>query len=926
MLHSNNADALARIGTALVVSAFLAACEPTSNAGLLAAARKYQLNGESNAALIQLKNAAELSPNDIAARHMLAEQYLEIGDGLSAEKEIRFAMGRGDGADAALPVLGRALNLQGRFQTMLEESAAAAAAGRLGPALACVRGDAYLGLGKNEAARQLYQSALAAQPKFIAALIGMGRVAILAHQVEEADQYAEQALTAAPRDTDALMFKGDLLRARGRSEQALATYDQVLAIKRQHRSAHIEKAYLLISLIKYPAAQAELDAAREIAPGSVLVAYTQSLLNYSEGNFASAQDAMLSVLRVAPEHMPSVLLAGAISLNLGSLQQAEHHLRHYLEKNPDNLYARKMLASTLLRGGHTPDALAVLGPALKVGSQDVQLLALAGESYMQARDFNRAADLFEKASALDPKAANLLTSLALSKLGKGQQALAISDLQRATRLDASTPQAAITLVRTELGLGHLDKALTAVLALDHAQPGNAAVLDLKGMVHAGMKDGQQARASFLKAQAIQASYFPAAANLAQLELDERHPEAARQALLNFLSNNKTSIEAMTALASIAATTGKMEEATVWLEKASDSHPNAIAPAVNLLAQYLLVRQNGKALNLARKLQVSHPDNPDLLDLLGKSQLANGERDNALETYKRLALALPRSAHAQMQVAALQLLFNNTASAEEFLKTALAMQPDFPAAQLALAELQVRKGVHWKALAIAERMQKFHPKAAAGFQLEGDVLMAQDKPVPALAAFERARVFSNTNELAIKSISALRAAGKAEEGAKRLALWLQHHPDDLRVRLYQAENLLADRQYKLAAAQFESILKQHPKTLVALNNLALAYQAVADGRALAMAEQAYQVAGEQPVVMDTLGWILVDQGDAARGLTLLQKASAQAPQARDIRYHVAVGLYKTGDKAGARKQLEQLAAGNMQFSQADAVRSLLKQLQ
>lgn len=38
------------------------------------------------------------------------------------------------------------------------------------------------------------------------------------------------------------------------------------------------------------------------------------------------------------------------------------------------------------------------------------------------------------------------------------------------------------------------------------------------------------------------------------------------------------------------------------------------------------------------------------------------------------------------------------------------------------------------------------------------------------------------------------------------------------------------------------------------------------------------------------------------------------------------LYKAGDKAGARKELQPLAAGDMAFAQADETRALLRQLQ
>jgi putative PEP-CTERM system TPR-repeat lipoprotein len=925
MLHHNNKHCrLAGLAAAVLLSVALIGCENETNPNLRADIAQYQQKGELNAAVIVLKNSLANKPDDADARFLLATLYLETGDPISAEKEIRMAQRLGYSPDASLPVLGKSLVLQGQFQKAIDETGLAVAKG--GANLLCVRADAYLGLGKRDDARSLYENVLETHPKHTAALIGLGRVGYLARDVDMARKYSELALAAGPRNTDALMFKGDLLRAQNLNKEALATYDQVLAVNPQHRSAYVEKAYLEIALGQFEAAKADLDAARRIAPGSVLVHYTQGLLDYSQGKNAAAQESMQKVLRVAPEHMPSVLLAGAVNLNLGSLHQAEHHLRHYLEKNPGNLYARKMLASALLRTGHTPDALTVLEPALKASQDDVQLLALAGESYMQARDFGKAADFFDKASTLDPKQAQLRTSLALSKLGKGEEAQAVSDLQLATRLDGNSHQAGIALVRTELSLKHFDNAYAAVLALEKAQPGNAAIADLKGTVYVGKQDSERARASFTRALVLQPSYYPAAANLAQLDMSEKNPIAAKQHLLNFLDKNPGSVEVLTALSSLAAFSGKVEDATPWLEKAAAIDPGAMTPGVNLIAQYLRTGQNQKALDLTRTVQVTHPDNPDLLDLLGKSLLANGDLDNALEAYKRLAVALPRSAQAQMQVAALHLLMKKPSNAEDYLKAALAMQPDFPAAELALAEINVRKGWHELALMSAARMQKNHPKGAAGYQLEGDVLMGKKQPAQALAAYERALGFSKTSELAIKVVHALRVAGKPDEAARRLAQWMQQHPDDARVQLYKAETLMADRKFKPAAAQLEATLKRQPANVVALNNLALAYQQLQDGRAAQVAEEAYKLAGDQPVIMDTLGWILVEQGDTARGLPMLQKVSAKAPQARDIRYHMAMGLYKAGDKAAARKELQALVAGNMQFAQADEVRALLKQLQ
>lgn len=918
--HHRNAAKLAVFASSALLLSLLAGCSPHDSAAMRAQATQLQLKGQLPAAVVALKDAIAASNDDAATRFQLANVYLEIGDAPSAEKEVRLAMAHGLPVAQTRPVLMRSLLLLGQFQQAVDASG-----NSLDAEVVKLRGDAMLALGKHADAVALYQRVLDTNPRYAPALVGMGRAASVAGDLPGARRFADRALAAAPRDVDSWLFEGDLLRAQGKVLEAQAAYNKAIAIQPWHRAAHVEKAYLEISLGHFATAQADLDAARAITPGSVLVTYTQALLELAQGKNEAARDNILKVLRVAPEHMPSLLLAGAVSLNLGTLHQAENYLRHYLEANPDNLRARKMLASTLLRSGHSPDALVVLAPALKNPQQDVQLLALAGEMSMQARDFGAAATYFEQASAIEPKTASLRTSLAMSKLGKGQQAQAVTDLVLATELDGKSQDAGMTLVRTELGLQHIDKAWEALLKLEKAQPSSAPVQDLKGIVLMAKNEIVPARAAFHKAMLLDPAYFPACANLAQLELDDKHPAQARAELMAFLENNKPGIDAMTALATLSNSENKTADATAWLEKASAVNPAAVGPAVNLIAQYLLAHQREKALALARQLQVTHPDNPDLLDLLGKSQLSNNDMPGALATYSTLAAALPRSAQVQMQVAALQLLLKNPAAAEGTLKTAIAIQPDFPAAQLALAEIYARKGWFDLAAMEAARIQRKHPEASAGFQLEADILMGQNKPALAFPLFEKALGMTATSELLIKTANAQRGAGKRDDAARRMDAWLTKRPDDVRVRRFKADTLMADGQPKQAALEIEATLAKDPANAAALNNLALAYQQSKDPRAQKTAEDALKLAPENAVILDTLGWILVDGGDAVQGVAVLRKASLKDPAARDVRYHLAAGLKKTGDVDGARKELENLTKGDMKFAQAEDARALLASL-
>lgn len=700
---------LTGIALGLAAALSLGGCIHKDAEALRIQAEQMRQQGQFKEAVITLKNALAADPASAVTRYQLARAYLDTGEALSAEKEARQALRDGYDRENTLAVLGRSLVLQGEYKKVLAE------VDSVGPktrSILPVRADALLALGQRDQARALFTALNSAEPRNTEALIGLGRIAYMDGDQDKAMVFADRILAVEPNNTDALMFKADLLRALNKGDQAVVLYDRVLALSPEHRTARIEKAYLAVGLGRFAEAQAELNKAAQATPNSMLVAYTQALLAYSQNKPAVANESLQRVLRVAPDHMPSVLLAGAVGLKLGNYFQAEQHFRHYLERNPGNLYARKMLAESLLGAGNTDAAVAVLDAALKEKGDDAQLLALAGESNLRIRKYDAAAELFEKAVALDPASASMHTSLGLTRLAKGDQQGAVDQLQKAADLDGGSVQAITALIRTEQRLGHYERAMAAVERLEKRQPRNALVYELKGLVFVDMKDAVKARANFRRALEVDPGDFAAVSDLVQLDLQDGKPEQARKDLDDFLDHNKSSTEAMTAQAALADMRHQPKEATAWLERAVAAAPHAIGPSASLVAQYLRTGDNAKALTLAQTMRVEHPENPDLLDLLARSQLANGNRAGALDSYKQMQKALPRSAPVLMQVASLHLLSGNVSQAEDELKGVLAMQPDFPSAQVELARLYVRKGAPDLALLMASTLQRQYPKGAA----------------------------------------------------------------------------------------------------------------------------------------------------------------------------------------------------------------------
>jgi Putative Zn-dependent protease, contains TPR repeats len=111
----------------------------------------------------------------------------------------------------------------------------------------------------------------------------------------------------------------------------------------------------------------------------------------------------------------------------------------------------------------------------------------------------------------------------------------------------------------------------------------------------------------------------------------------------------------------------------------------------------------------------------------------------------------------------------------------------------------------------------------------------------------------------------------------------------------------------------------------LNNLAWAAAQTGDPKAVEYAEKANRLAPGQPAIMDTLGVLLVDKGETARGLELLQKAVELAPQASQIRFNYARALLKTGKKGDAKQELDALAKLGEKFPAHAEVAQLLKSL-
>lgn len=262
----------------------------------------------------------------------------------------------------------------------------------------------------------------------------------------------------------------------------------------------------------------------------------------------------------------------------------------------------------------------------------------------------------------------------------------------------------------------------------------------------------------------------------------------------------------------------------------------------------------------------------------------------------------------------------TMDALRSLDQALALAPDLAEAIGIKATLLADTGRGAEDLKLATELQRKQPKHPAGYLAEAEILAKGGRYAEAGDVFARAAEQSGDNRLALRAHEAYARAGQSERSVAWLERWIASNPDDTPIRHTLALALIRAGRLKEAAGHYEHLHKANPRNAVVVNNLAWLYSELKDTRALQLAEAAYKLSPDDPETLDTLGWILIDRGQARRRLELLKKAHALAPDSTAIHLHLASAHAAVGDRNNALKSLEQLLGGKQEFPQrAEAVR-------
>jgi cellulose synthase operon protein C len=885
--------------------AILSGCGGDDAASSLASAKSYLAKNDNKSAVIQLKNALQKNPDLGEARFLLGKSYLNGGEVASAVSELRRASDLKYPDAQVLPLLAKAMLTQGQTKKVIEQFAAVELTDPQANAdLQTSVAVAYGTQNEPKRARAAVDKALAAVPGYPAALRMQARLLALDQKYDEAIELVDKIIAAAPNDPDAWHAKGDfLMYGKSNVPAAIDAYRHALTAKPDFMVARSSLITVLLAKHDLKAAEAEIAVMQKTSPRHPQTAYFLAQLAYFNNDFKRAREITQQLIRLTPDNVPLLQLAGAVELKLRLLLEAERSLSRALQVAPDLPLARRLLAQTYLQMGQPAKALETLEPLLSAKTPDAEASSLAAEANLQSGDLQQAEANFSRAAALNPQDLRSRVALALSKMNKGKRAEGVAEIQALAATDKGT-FADLTLVSIYVRDKDFDRALAAIQKVEAKQPNSPMASNLRGRVYVLSGDTAKARGAFERALAISPAFVPAASSLALLDLADKHPETARKRFESVLASDPKNIEALMAIAGLRVKAGAPSEEIVGLlRNAIKLNPTEPAPRVLLVEHYLDRKDAKSALAAAQEAVGAAPNSPQVLDALGRAQLAGGDMNQAMSSFNKLTTLDARSPLGFMRLGGVQLAQKDVEGAIQSVKRALEIAPDMQPAQRMLAELQVMANRPQEALTIARAMQKQRPDDPVGYALEGSIEVTR-KNLPAAANVYRAALKKfPTTDSANRVHSVLAAMGKDAEAEQFASTWISAHPKDAAFVFHLGEAALSTRNFAVAESRFKDVLRIAPDNAAALNNIAWIMTKLNKPGAVEYAQKATTLKPDSPSLFDTLATAYAAENKLPQAVDAQKKAIGLDPGNPMFRLNLAKIHIQAGDKAKARVELE-----------------------
>ncbi|MES9836136.1 MAG: tetratricopeptide repeat protein [Candidatus Thiodiazotropha sp.] len=701
-----------------------------------------------------------------------------------------------------------------------------------------------------------------------------------------------------PRHVDAQVHLGTIFALAGETEKALAAADAALEVKPNDAAAMVLKGFVKAKMGEKDAAINDVLAVIESDPSNVEASSLLAALYADQGEMERA-------IRIAKESLAKHTDRAASYLLLARLHaQAESHeevvkvLSDLISNKPNDLQNRLHLATYFQKQGDNARAVEVLQQAITDLPQNMDAKLALIYLLKNQGEADRAEALLEQYVSETPEHTGLKLELARHYLAVGRDDEANNTLSQVIDLAgasedglAAKSMKASTLIKKQ-SIAEAGALLDEVLAAD---PKFKDALMIRAGLALMSDDADKGIADLRTLLREDPSYVKAHRLKARAHLKKGEIQLARESLEDAIKVQPEEAAANFELVQLLINTREFDDAIEVLQKMRRFAPGNVKVLQALALVHEKLAHWDEVEGVAQVLVTKHPENPLGYYFRGVSRLNRDMADQSLTDFEKVLEYKPDSIEALVGLA----------------KGYFAMKkPD-------------------DALQRIEQVVKANPEHFAALNLKGEVHLSQKQWDLAEAAFNSARELSpqwpvpyrNLVKLNILKGSKDEVVGILEEGFDKTA--------DSMLGIDLANNYSLAGRAQDAVEIYEEILKKHPKHLLASNNLAMLM--LNDGANQGELDKALELVegfelSENPIILDTLGWVHVKRGEIDKALPILQRAARKGSGLPDIDYHLGFAYFQQGRMEDAKRHINTALGSKKQFEGIEEAKALLNQIE
>lgn len=832
-------------------------------------ATTYQEQGQYRAAMLEAKNAIQKDPKNPDGYILLARIYnqvgayastqkmlesvikkmpsvsLELADAYVSSKKFRSAvnvLSDFDISKASADDQARAQVLIARSQIHLGDKAGyeqALAAlqkipGKQDDAI-FIESEYLVSQGRAEEAQTKLDTLDITNVKNVKTLITLGNFAMQRNQLSKAEDFYTKALGLLP-NTD--VFTVD-------KTMALAQLTESLIQQGRTSEAYRYQKILAEANPESQQAQQKFNDAMEL---------------YRQSKFDEASKLLSEIREQFPQDKNSAMLMGLVQYQQGQDQQASELFDKFIDPETATPTVIQAAALAKYRSNKMDEALALLKKSVESQPDNAEILATYGLALLDKDPTSSEAErALEKSLALNPKQQRLRLALAKRHMAMKNQAQAIAQLQKAY---SENPQDLIiqeTYFKALFADGKLNEVKKEVAEFQKAYPTNARGAFLEGWYKMVEKDYAGAQAAFEKALSTKGNTEKVLSysGLAQLYTVQKQPQKALSTWQDLLQEDPTQVPAYSQWLRLVQELKRTKEAQLFLQGLEDKS-DKWQPSV-VMAQ-LLFSQGQVSESIAH---------------IDKAL----ERSNNAAQVKQIAANLY---HGQGNMLARD---NKFAEAKTYLLKALTFFPSNMNYLASLIELEIKQKNIPEAQKLLDQFSGSEDVAAEHDYLQAVIRNAEGKPDDALKLYFESWNKKPMDASAEAIFSQYQATGKKELANKFVDEWVTKLPNSPRPALIKAVDAQQKNDSAEAIKWYEKTVALAPQLPAALNNLAWLYYEQKNPKSVELAKKAYDLAGSNPPIMDTYGWILVENNRVAEGIDILERAANLSPNNKEIVDHL-----------------------------------------